>query len=129
MEGQIWSSKHICHSLSQLIKGRISAATKSRDRQLAKQQALLLDAVGPLAYILEETAKGELTQKAAREAAQTALKLLGNASMHVSRERRKLTLQNLNAGLIDMERMTTSLPLQHQPFLENAFCKKAKEEL
>ena len=52
-----------------VIKGRLSAVTKSRDEQLAKQQSLLLDAVDP---------KGELSQKTMMEAAQTALKLLGD---------------------------------------------------
>lgn len=75
VEGQTWSPKHPCPSLDKVIKGRLSAVTKSRDRQLAKQQALMLDAVGPLAFILEEAAKGELSQKAAGEAAQTALRL------------------------------------------------------
>ena len=79
-----------CPSLDKVIKGRLSAETKSRDKQISKQQALCLDAVGPLTHILEEAAKGELTQKAALEAAQTALKLLGNASALASRERRRM---------------------------------------
>lgn len=37
-----------CPSLDKVIKSRLPAVTKSRDRQLAKQQALMLDAVGPL---------------------------------------------------------------------------------
>ena len=44
---------------------------------LAKQQALLLDAVGPLASILKDASSGELTAKGTADAVQTALRLLG----------------------------------------------------
>ena len=50
-----------------------------------KDQSLLLDAVGPLSFILEEARKGQLPPKATLEAAQTALCLLGNASANISR--------------------------------------------
>ena len=59
------------------MKSRLSASAKTRDRTLAKHQVFMLDAVG----------EGQLTPKTAVEAAQTALKLLGNASMQVNRER------------------------------------------
>ena len=83
-----------CPTMDKVIKGRLPAATKLRDRQLDKQQVLMLDAVGPVTYILESAVKGELTQKAAIGAAQTALKLLGNASGNANRERRKSALQS-----------------------------------
>ena len=51
-----------------------------RDIQLSKTQALVLDAVGPLAFVLESAARGNLTHDDTVEAVQTALKLLGNAS-------------------------------------------------
>ena len=47
----------------------------------------MLDAVGPISTILEEAAKGTLSVKTAIEAAQTALKFLGNTSMRINRER------------------------------------------
>ena len=62
----------------------------------------MLDAVGPMTYILEEAAKGQLTQKAVVEAEQTALKLIGNASTQMNRERRKNALQCMNPRLGDM---------------------------
>lgn len=52
-----------------------------------------------MAYILESASNGELTRKAATEAAQTAL---NNVSMQASRERRKAALQNVNPRLTDM---------------------------
>lgn len=116
-----------CPNLDKVIKSRLLPVTKSRDKQLARQQALTLDAVGPLTYILEEAAKGELSQKSAVEAAQTALKLLGNASAYANRERRKNALQNLNSRIVDMadddSNYTHSAPL----LFGEGFCKKAKE--
>ena len=69
--------------------------TESRDKQLARQQALMLDAVGPMTFILEGAVKGQLNHKSAIKAAQTAIRLLGNinASVNGSRERRKNALQ------------------------------------
>ena len=43
----------------QVIEGRLSAATKSQDCQMAKQQALALDEVGPITHILEMAADPE----------------------------------------------------------------------
>ena len=113
--------------MDKVIKGRLSAETKSHDRQLAKNQALLLDAVGPLTHILEEAAKGELTQKTALEAAQTALKLLGNASVHVNRERRKNALQNMNSRLVDMADDDIVYKCAAPALFGEGFCKRAKE--
>ena len=70
--------------------------TKSWDRQLAKQQALMLDAVGPVTYILEEAVKGQLNEKSVIDAAQTAINLLGNASMYTNWERRRNAIQSMN---------------------------------
>ena len=58
-----------CPNLDKIIKARLSPTAKSRDRQLAKQQALSLDSVGPISFILEEAARGQLNQKSAIEAA------------------------------------------------------------
>ena len=51
--------------------------------------------------MLEEVAKGQLKEKGAIEAAQTALKLLGNASTQASRERRN-AISNINTHLVDI---------------------------
>ena len=85
-----WREKHgaprlpitACPKLDKIMKQNQSSQTKVKDRQLSKTQALVLDAVGPLAFVLEAAA--QLTEEAAVEAAQTALKLLGNASCHLA---------------------------------------------
>ena len=116
-----------CPNLDKVIKSRLPATTKSRDRQLAKQQALMLDAVGPVTYILEEAAKGQLNQKAVIDAAQTALRLLGNASVHASRERRKNAMQSMNPRLLDMADDDSIYKSAAPSLFGEGFCKKAKE--
>ena len=116
-----------CPTIDKVLKGRLPAATKLRDRQLAKQQALMLDAVGPVTYILESAAKGELTQKPAIEAIQTALKLLGNASGIANRERRKSGLQSLNPRLVAMAEDEAIYKTAGTLLFGEGFTKKAKE--
>ena len=62
----------------------------------------MLDAVGPITYLLEEAVTGQLSQKGAIAAAQTALKFLGNASVQSCQERRQNALQSMNTCLLDM---------------------------
>ncbi len=85
--------KTACPTLDKVMKSRLSANTKSRDKTLAKQQALLLDAVGPLAHILEEATTGQLSIKGTMDAVPTAPWFLGNANMNINRERRKKRCQ------------------------------------
>ena len=60
----------------------------------------MLDVVGPVTYILEEVVKGQLNQKSVINTAQTALYLLGNASMHANRERRRNAIQSMNPQIL-----------------------------
>lgn len=114
--------------VGQVINSRLSAQAKFRDKQLAKQQTLLLDAVGPVNHILEEAAKGQLTQKTAIEATQAALKLLGNASAQASRARRANAIQNINTRLADMEEDENLYKDAPAPALfGDGFAQKAKE--
>ena len=84
----------------------------------------MLDVVGPITHILEEAVKGQLTQKCAIEVAQTALKLLGNASVHACRERRKNALQSMNTCLLDMAEDDAIYKMAPQLLFGDGFCKK-----
>ena len=75
-----------------LVKDRVSQEAVKLDKAMARLQALFLDAVGPLATILEEGENGSLTADKAMTAVKTALRFIGNASIQMSRERRKRTL-------------------------------------
>lgn len=103
-----------------------SETRKNRDRQLSKTQALVLDAVGPMAFILEAAAKGNLTQEIAVEAAQTALKLLGNASCHLATERKNV-LTDLNPSLKDMAEEDKLYKEAAPNLFGEGFLRKAKE--
>ena len=116
-----------CPTLDKIVKSRLSPTTKSRDKTLAKTQALLLDAVGPITYILEEAAKGQLTSKGGLEAAQSALKLLGNASMHITRDRRKNAIESMNPNLIDLAEDDSMFQSAPPLLFGEGFAKKAKE--
>ena len=52
-------------------------------------QSYVLDAAVPLVNMLESARAGTLNPKDAAESAQQALKLIGNASAHLSSERRR----------------------------------------
>ena len=69
---------------------------KQAGASLAQLQTFILDALAPLVHIVEETQKGAMLGDQAVDAAKTALSLLGNASAHVSRERRKKVILPLN---------------------------------
>ena len=73
-----------CPKLDTTLKSKLPKTCKDADRPLAKTQALLLDAVGPLAHLLEQ----ELSKDVA-EAVTQSLRFLGNASATISNERRR----------------------------------------
>lgn len=64
---------------------------------MAKMQTLVLDAVAPLVHILEIAQSGNLIIiDTSVKAVKLALRLLANASAHISKERRKTSLKDLN---------------------------------
>ena len=72
------------------------------DKTLARLQALFLDIEGPLASILEDAEKGELTIARATTAARTALRFAGNASVQMARERRRRAIAEMNPKLTEL---------------------------
>ena len=94
---------------------------------MAKSQALFLDAVGPLTFLQEELEKGTLTPQTTREAAQMALRLLGNASCHISADWRKNVLGDLNPRLTDMADEDKQYREAPPNLFGDGFAKKAKE--
>ena len=95
-----------CPKLDTVVKQNLSKDVKDSDVNVAKLQTLMLDAVAPLVHILEEAQRGTLTLKTATEAAGTAFALLGNASAHVTCDRRKRVLRDvaLNKDLLHAPR-------------------------
>ena len=130
-----WHKKHgaprlsatACPKLDKIMKQNLSSQTKTKDRQLSKTQALVLDAVGPLAYILEAAGQDNFTMADAVDAVQTALKLLGNASCHLAMERRRNVLTDLNPNLKDMAEEDKLFRDVAPNLFGEGFSKKAKE--
>ena len=88
---------------------------KNQDTELSKIQALTLDAVGPLTYLIEvSSAEGaeSIPVKEVMEVLRTALTLLGSASVHISSLRRKKILAELNP---DVQDLTEKDNLKMQP--------------
>ena len=111
------------------MKQNLSKDVRDSDVNVAKLQTLMLKAVDPLVHILEEAQRGTLTSKTATEAGGTALALLGNASAHMTCDRRKRVLRDLNKDLLplaeDEEVFKGAAPL---PF-GDSFKRKMKEHL
>ena len=114
-------------NLDKVIKSRLPTVTKSRDRQLAKQQALTLDAVGPVTYILEEAVKGQLNKKQWMMQHRLLYDSSAMPRLHASREWRKNALQSMNTRLLDMAEDDAMYKLAAPFLFGEGFCKKAKE--
>ena len=109
--------------LDKIVKDRVSQESIKQDRL----QALFLDAVGPLATILEEGEKGSFTADRAMTTAKTALRFIGNASIQTARERRKRAIAEMNPKLIDLSEKD-AIYENAPPFLfGDQFAKEAKE--
>ena len=84
-------------------KQEVSTSTKAADKELASVQALVLDSMAPLTYLLEAEARGDsLTLEQVRDATKTAVELAGNANARISRLRREKVCQDLNKALIPL---------------------------
>ena len=83
-----------CPKLDTMLKSKLPKQCKDADRPLAKNQALLLDAVGPLTHLLEK----ELPKEIADTVTQS-IRFLGNASANISSERRRRAGSFLNDDL------------------------------
>lgn len=77
-------------------KATFTKEQKQADTSLAKLHTLILDAIAPIVHILEEANRGTLSTEQAAEAAKSTVVLLGNASVHMSKERRCKVIDSLN---------------------------------
>ena len=92
-------------------------------------QGYVLDAAVPLVNMLESARAGTLNPKDAAESAQQALKLIGNASAHLSSERRRRASTCLNKELStlveDEDTFKDAVPL----LFGSSFQQKMKEHM
>jgi len=113
--------------LDKVLRARVSSTTKSRDKELAKLQALAMDATGPLTHIVEDACRGSLTAKDNLDAVQSALRFLGNFASQCNKMRRSAVLQNLNPRIADMADEVGLFEDAGLNLFGDGFCKKAKE--
>ncbi len=113
--------------LDKMVKDRISQETVRLDRSMARLQALLLDAVGPMASILEEDENGTLTTEKAVTAAKMALRFVGNASVQMPRERRRRAISEMNNKLIELSEKDSIYEKAPPLLFGDQFAKEAKE--
>ena len=114
-------------SLDKVLKSRVSPEVKAKDKEISKLQALALDAIGQLAFILDSALDESLTAKDNIEAVQTAVRLLGNFAAHCNRERRTKILKNLDVLIADLVEEEDLYSEAGQSLFGDGFCKKAKE--
>ena len=116
--------------LDTFLKQEVSMNTKNADKELAKVQALMLDSMAPLTYLLEADARGDsLTLEQVRDAAKTAVELSGNANARISRLRREKVCQDLNKALIPLAKDDGNFDNAPPALFGTEFAKKAKDHV
>lgn len=113
--------------LDKMVKDRLNQETARLDRVLARIQALTLDVVGPLSTIIEQAEAGTLTAERAVAAARMAIKFTGNASVQISRERRKKAILDMNPKLVDMAEKDAIFEDAAPELFGDKFAKEAKD--
>jgi hypothetical protein len=110
--------------LDKMVRDRMSQGAVKLDQSLARLQALCVDAVGPLASLLELAEQDQLTAEEAVALSRLALRFMGNASVQLSCERRKWAIEEMNGKLVELE----SIYEKAAPMLfGDQFAKEAKK--
>ena len=114
--------------LDKVLKVRLPAPVRTRDNELAKYQAQTLDALAPIAKILNDCCSGQQDlPDSVVEHLLSSVRLLGNVSSHYNRQRRSLVLQCLNPGIADMAEEDKLFSDAGIRLFGEGFSKKAKE--
>lgn len=83
------------------LRTEVSASTRNTDRELAKLQSFVLDAMAPLTSVLEGANTDDpLSFKETLQAVSAAVELIGNASAKISRLRREKVTSAINKTLL-----------------------------
>ena len=112
--------------LDPFMRSGISAGVKTADKELAKIQTFMLDAMAPLATIcmLE---KESMSARDTRNAVVTAVELLGNANARVSRLRRERVVLNVNKALLPLVQEDTNFDGASPALFGSDFAKRSKD--
>lgn len=119
-----------CPSLDSYLKAELSSQVKNSDKELAKIQAVMLDAMGPLTSILEGASSSEgLDFDVAVNATKAALQLVGNASAKLSHLRRKRVVAHLSPALLPLVEEESNFKEAPPALFGTEFAKKSKDHV
>ena len=114
-------------ALDSYLKQELSAPVKQEDKELAKIQAFVLDALAPLTTILEET--GGDQDSGVHQAAKAAVQLVGNASAKISHLRRKKVVGGLNTALLPLVEEDRNFTKAPPSLFGTEFAQKSKDHV
>ena len=114
-----------CPKLDGVLKAVLPKDAIKADGYLSRLQQFWLDAVPPLAALLESTEAGDLMPEKAVSATQTALYLMGNAHQQMAQERRKKLILKLNPSLKFMAEDNKSFASSAPMLFGKEFAKQA----
>ena len=107
-----------------VLKAELSSSTKSADRELARIQSFVLDALAPLSALIEADAQGKaLSQAEGMSAVITAAQLIGNTSAHISNLRREKAAAQVNKTLTPLVKDEDNF-IEAAPLLFGKDCSK-----
>jgi hypothetical protein len=113
--------------LDKMVRDRMSQGAVKLDRSLTRLQALCVDAVGPLASLVELAERNQLTAEGAVALSKLALRFVGNASIQFSRERRKRAIEEMNGKLVELAEKDSIYEKAAPMLFGDEFAKEAKE--
>ena len=100
---------------------------KSADKELAKLQTFVLDALGPVTCMLEHAER--LSIEDIRDASSATATLIGNANAHLSRLRREKFVTSINKNLSPLVKEDVGFTSAAPNLFGADFSKRAKEYL
>ena len=107
------------------VGGRLN--TKADDRELVKIQSFVLDSLAPLTALLEQ---GEaMSHGEVKEAASTAVQLIGNANARMSRLRREKIVTSMNRSLLPLVKNDENFTEAAPHLFGGDFARQSKEFL
>ena len=114
--------------LDSFIKPEVPQLVKTSDKEWARVQTFVLDALAPLTSLLEADAKREtISHDQALEAAKAATQLIGNASAQISHTRRSKVLTHLNKSLLPLLEEDTNFEDVAPSLFGPEFARKSKD--
>jgi hypothetical protein len=109
------------------MRALIPQQAKSADKDLAKIQSFVLDSLAPITALVEKHQKMSVTD--IKEAALTAVELIGNANGQILRFRREKLVMALNKDLAPLSKDDANFMDVSPDLFGPDFSKRAKEHL